>query len=414
MTMVQTPTSARGTAAVRMEVADEPVAFSARRAGRLGPFTLVHLIGLEVAAGAVLGTVFYEPPVQISGAAGALLILLFIFWPSSGRWLYQTIPLRRRLSARQRADIEGSHEVLHELAPDLGITGIEDRDTDIGVGHDNGGWFAVLELGGPEGTTEPVPFQRLARLFEESAVPVSAIQILGHTVPVGVAGYDGSPAATSYQELLAGTPAVVHYTGWLAVRLSARDALDASTERGGELVGVHKALAVTVSRVGKLLRNTGLQNRVLDADGLREALLQSLGLTVQSAGHDGRRAMEVWNHWYADGLQHVTYRVTRWPTDPQTLPHVLDSLAGVPAAFTAVSTVLTPGPSAGISTDGMSTARQMAVEAHVRVAGDAQTAVAGRERLEALADQWGARLERLDGEQGPAAYASAPTGGGPR
>ncbi|TWJ07637.1 type VII secretion protein EccE [Stackebrandtia albiflava] len=419
MTMVQAP-AARGTAVVaeKRQRIEQAASITARNNGRLGPFGLIHLFVVEVVIGMAAGiyTVTMDAPTDqaviwyAGGGVAALLLLVPVFARSGGVWLYQAIPMRRKLKARQR-QLGLSQEPLHGLAPDLGIVGIVERDTDIGIGHDDGGWFAGLAMGGIDGVTEAVPLDRLARLFTESGVPVSAIQVVGHTVPIGLAGHDGSPAAASYQELLGGLPAVVHHTSWLAVRMNTEDAMDAATDRGGDVEGVHKALAVTVSRVGKLLRNAGVQNRVLDADGLRDTLRESLGLTADVAGGQQRTAEE-WDRWHGDGLQHVVYRVAKWPGDESALPHLIDVLAAVPAVFTTVSVTLRPGTVDTRDEDGRPTGRRVEVDCLARIAFDAHTAAAGVQRVQQAAEALGARLERLDGEQGPAVYASAPTGGG--
>lgn len=416
MTMMQqSPQQARGTASVQVtdRGAGDPISFTVRSSGQLGPLTLFQLITVELALAIALVGLVFPLPFQIGGGVLALLIIVVAFIRSGDRWWYQTVPLRARLNARIKAlDPDQTNDVLHRVAPDLGINGVEDRDNSIGIGHDNGGWFTVLALGSADGVTQAIPLERLERLFDESSVPVTAVQIVGHTTPVGLAAYDKSPAARSYQELLGGVPAVVHHKSWLSVRLGAQDARAASSERGGEVEGVYKALASTSSRVSKLLTNVGVPNRILDADGLRDAVQQSLG--VAFAPVPGERTSEDWDHWYADGLRHVSYRITKWPTDETILKRAVDSLTGVPAAFTTVSTVVTPGAVGTVSADGRVTGRQLAVETIVRMALDQQTWQAGQTQLLNVADELGVRLERLDGEHGPAAYATAPTGGGPR
>jgi type VII secretion protein EccE len=420
MTMVHAP-AARGTAVVsaKKQRAEQPVSFTSRNTGRLGPFTLLHLFAVEIAIGVAAGVygVTMDSPVNqawpwyAGGGVAVLLLLVPVFLRSGGVWLYQALPMRRRLAGR-RQQLGLSKEVLHGLAPDLGIVGIVERETDIGIGHDEAGWFAALAMGGIDGVTEPVPLNRLARLFTESGVPVSAIQVVGHTVPIGLTGHDGSPASQSYQELLGGLPAVVHHTSWLAVRMNTEDAMDAAADRGGDIEGVHKALAVTVSRVGKLLKNAGVPNRALDAEGLRDTLRESLGLTATDVPSGQPRSTETWDQWQGDGLQHVTYRISRWPTDERTLPRLIDVLAAVPAVFTTVSVTLRPGTVEVRDPDGRPVDRRVTVDCLIRITGDAQTSAAGQARVRGAAESLGAKLERLDGEQGPAAYASAPTGGG--
>jgi type VII secretion protein EccE len=418
MTMLQgQQLQARGTASVQTAqdgpAEGETVSFTTRSSGRLGPITVAQLISVEVALTIAASVLPFGLPFQAAGGALALLILVLTFWRSGDYWWYQTVPLRSRLRRRVRAlDPEQLTEVLHRIAPDLGITGVESRDENIGIGHDNGGWFAVIEIGSTDGVTKAIPLERLERLFDETSVPVTAVQLVGHTTPVGLAAYDNSAAARSYRELLGNYPAVVHHKAWLAVRLGARDAREASDDRGGEIDGVYKALASTSQRVSKLLGNVGVPNRILDAEGVREAVQQSLG--VAFAPVPGERTAEDWDHWYADGLRHVAYRVVKWPSDAQALHRTVDSLSGVPAVFTTVSIVVTAGRSGKVNPDGRVTGRQLAVDAVVRMALDQAAWESAQNQMLNVADSLGARLQRLDGEHGPAAYASAPTGGGPR
>ncbi|HLU27041.1 MAG TPA: type VII secretion protein EccE [Glycomyces sp.] len=417
MTMLQGQQQARGTASVQSQqegpAPGETVVFTTRSSGRIGPLTVAQLIAIEVALAIALACLPFELPVQIAGGAVALIVMVVVFWRKGDHWWYQTVPLRSRLKRRVRAlDPEQLTEVLHRIAPDLGITGVEDRDENVGIGHDNGGWFSAIEIGSTDGVTKAIPLERLERLFDETSVPVTAVQLVGHTTPVGLSAYDNSAASRSYRELLGDYPAVVHHKAWLAVRLGARDAREATADRGGEVDGVYKALASTSQRVSKLLGNVGVPNRILDAEGVREAVQQSLG--VAFAPVPGERTAEDWDHWYADGLRHVSYRITKWPADAQALHRTVDSLSGVPAAFVTVSIVVTAGTSGKVNPDGRVTGRQLAVDAVVRLALDQASWESAQNQMLNVADQLGVRLQRLDGEHGPAAYASAPTGGGPR
>ncbi|THV42429.1 type VII secretion protein EccE [Glycomyces buryatensis] len=417
MTMLQGQQQARGTASVQSQdtgpAPGESVVFTTRSSGRLGPLTVAQLIAVQIGLVIALAALGFG---MIPGAAGggvALVIMIIAFWRKGDYWWYQTWPLKSRLRRRVRAlDPEQLTEVLHRIAPDLGITGVEDRDENVGIGHDNGGWFSVIEIGSTDGVTKAIPLERLERLFDETSVPVTAVQLVGHTTPVGLAAYDNSAAARSYRELLGDSPAVVHHKAWLAVRLGARDAREATTDRGGEVDGVYKALASTAQRISKLLGNVGVPNRILDAESVREAVSQSLG--VAFAPVPGERTAEDWTHWYADGLRHVSFRITKWPTDANNLYRTVDALSGVPAAFVTVSTLVTAGTSGKVNPDGRVTGRQLAVDSVVRLALDQTAWESAQNQLLNVADQLGVRLQRLDGEHGPAAYASAPTGGGPQ
>jgi hypothetical protein len=110
---------------------------------------------------------------------------------------------------------------------------------------------------------------------------------------------------------------------------------------------------------------------------------------------------EDWDAWYSGRLVHRTYWLQDWPPVAQAAA-VLDSLSMLPTALTSIAVILAPS---GDTVDIRCLARVAAVPNRVQ-----SVSAALRERAHAA----GARLLTLNGEQGPAAYATAPTGGGPR
>ncbi|WP_025272690.1 type VII secretion protein EccE [Haloglycomyces albus] len=417
MTIMESQQQALGRAVVSADASDEvdprAVSFTARGSGRLGPLTLAQLVIFELAALLVVGGLQLGLIHLAVGSGIALVLVVTMLLRSGDRWWYQTIPLKRRLRRRVYSlDPQQHTDVLHRIAPDLGVKGVEVRDESVGFGQDAGGWFTIIQINATDDVIQEIPLERLERLFDGSTTPVTSLQLVGHTTPVGLAAYSNNPAAQSYRELLGNTPVVIHHKAWLAVRLGVGDGLSISDDRGGGPEGAIKGLTAATQRVSKLLANIGIPNRILNAEGVQNALQQSLG--VAFAPVQGERTMEDWDHWYADGLRHVSYRITQWPSDPQSLRQVVDAFAAVPAVYTTVSLIVTGTEGGQVSADGRVTGKQLAIDAIVRVALDETSWDSAQNQVLNVADDLGVKLQRFDGEQGPAAYASAPTGGGPR
>jgi hypothetical protein len=114
------------------------------------------------------------------------------------------------------------------------------------------------------------------------------------------------------------------------------------------------------------------------------------------------RTEKRWDRVVADGYAQVCFEVTGWP------PHggrLTAALAGLPAAWTTLSLVL--GPRSDLTAPG-----EVPLRGQLRVAAVADAIGPSCEALEETAHTQAVRLRRMDGEHGPAAYATAPTGGG--
>jgi hypothetical protein len=110
--------------------------------------------------------------------------------------------------------------------------------------------------------------------------------------------------------------------------------------------------------------------------------------------------IERWSGWEAAGAVHVSFAVLHWPAQPPA--DVLSALSHVPHA-TAVDTAVALRPPTEPD-------EPLPVRATIRVAAAPDRLAASIEHLLATAARLGVRLGRLDGEQGTAAYATAPTG----
>jgi hypothetical protein len=105
--------------------------------------------------------------------------------------------------------------------------------------------------------------------------------------------------------------------------------------------------------------------------------------------------------WHSARLAHASYWVREFPPVDR-VGALLDGLSAVPSALTSIALILAPE---GDSVD---------LRCLARVAAPVKQLPQVCLGLVRGAEQGGARLFRLDGEQGPAAYATAPTGGGAR
>jgi len=158
-------------------------------------------------------------------------------------------------------------------------------------------------------------------------------------------------------------------------------------------------VATLIRRVVSMLRRTGRAWHVLDADGLLSALARSCDLDAPPGPGAALKPVEDWTSWHSARLAHASYWIRDWPAAEQS-GELLNRLSEVPAALTSVAVVLTPVSDA------------VDVRCLVRVAAPPATLTQVADGLVQTAAQARADLLRLDGEHAPAAYATAPTGGG--
>ena len=374
-----------------------------RRQGRLGPVTVVQVVVVELVAFAVAAAAATEhgrPQVRtaVAGTLGLFALIVF-FTRSRGDWWYAQ-GLRRRRWRRRRAaarragpGADPQLATLSSLAPGFAVREVFDRDTRIGIGQDAGGWFAALAVH-PDRGSPAVPLDRLARLLADSPVPMSSISVVSHTVPAPSVLLDRQVhAVQSYRELLGDDTVAAAQRTWVAVRLAPADASAAAASRGGGMAGVDRAVAAAVGRIGKALSAIDLSSRVLDRAALTAALAASF--TPDASVPD-----EQWRLWYSGGLAHTGLWLSRWPD--QGPAALFRALAGVPAALVSVAvTVLPPGAGG-----------RYGVGCLVRVAAPPDSLARAVEEARTAAGRTGARLRRLDGDQAPVTYATAPTAAG--
>lgn len=355
-----------------------------RRFGGPGVLTIARVLVLEVVIVGVLCAVSPQPWLVIAGAALAVVIAVMLFGRSHGRWWTESAMLwlryrRRGGTASARGD-DPRLAALCDLAPELTVENIPGADdSKLGMGGDGAGWFSVLEVAtdGVDGVLPPVPLAELARIASDAEQTGVVMQLVSHNA---VAADDRKR------------------TIWVAVRLDAHAVAESALGEGHRKVDVPGVLAEMVRRVERVLRRRGLVARTLTADELLGALVRSADLLPDGGPVTAR---ETWRAWYSRRLAHRCYWLASWP-DAERGTGLLAQLADLPAAFVSIAFVLEP------------TFEGTGMSCLVRVAAVPGSLGLVCDRAEGLARRAGGRLSCLDGQHGPAVYASAPSGGGAR
>ncbi|SCE79114.1 type VII secretion protein EccE [Micromonospora mirobrigensis] len=377
MMQVQAPPGGTTTA-----TADPPAPAAARRArGRIGPVVVGQLVAVELcalAAGLALGG-----PTWLLGLVGVLAALgvLATFARRGGRWWHEDLLLRRSLRRRRqgaRAALAGGTEDvrLAALAPELTVVELTERGTRLGVGQDARGFFAAVALVGRAdvggGSVEAPAVDRALRVLAEFTGPVTATQVVSHTL-VWYPVPGGPPAA--------------HRTVWVALRLSVADARAESVSRGGGLRGVHRTVAAGVGRLGKVLTAAGLPHRVLGRDELRAAVVSAAGLDLAP-----EPPAETWTGLRGGGW---TQRCLALRTRPGTpLAPLVDAVTATSAPSHTVAATVPPGG--------------RRVQPLLRVAATDNHVDALVKAVREVARRAGAPTRPLDGQHAPGVYATAP------
>ncbi|MGW5645743.1 type VII secretion protein EccE [Saccharopolyspora sp. NPDC003752] len=354
-----------------------------RRPGRIGPVSLTRLLAFEVVQLALCFFLFQALWALIVGGLIGLAAAVATFgrrgdqWWTEMLWLRLRFRRRRGIVAARRDDARLS--ALCELAPDLTVEDVAgEGDSRLGMGSDGAGWFAVLEVADDEGPRPPVPMAALARIATEQ--PGVVVQVVLHSAPL--------PGTNRRDDVV-----------WIAVRLDAQVVAQSAVDSNSD-PDVPVLLAELARRVERLLRRRGLRARPLDANGLLDALVRSCDL-AEPADRRPVQPSEEWDSWRSTRLRHGCFWMRSWP-NPERGALLLSALAEVPEAQVSISIALEPGQ------------RGTDLSALVRVAADEQRYEQTCELVARLVEHAGGRLSRLDGQQLPAVYASAPTGGGAR
>lgn len=407
------PADAVAPARAAAESPDPPILMPRRRPGYLGPVHLVQLLVVEVVVVAVLASVARDAvTVAVAAVAGVLLLCLTLARKRGRWWLEQRMMSRQFRRRRQASAVVGGGDQrvaqLRRLAPGLVAQNVTAADgAQVGVARDDAGWYAVVALAPPSRErSEALQLDALTAGLAEAGQPGTILQVVVQTVPApSVETPAASPAGYSYRQLLArfgAAPMPADQATWIAVRLDARLLAEALPDEGATVDSAPDVVAALVRKVTKSLRHTGTAHRVLDADGLLDALVRACDL--EHAAHDPQpvRPHEEWSEWRSPRLAHRSFWVRGWPA----IEEAGNWLATLSTAGAVTTVAVTLAPDADGDTADL--------RALLRVAAPPADLEQACQAIRRIADQAHADLFPLDGEHGPAVYASAPTGGGAR
>lgn len=396
---------------------------------RLGPLPLVNLIVLEI--GLAFGLALLALDTALWWAAlGVLLIavpLALGHW--HGHWVLRWVQLIARYLVRSHGrsittldptaaappftspqPVVGYDDprlaLLRLLLPDLTIAHSTDHQREpLGLAWHQGTWTAVLEVDAepsmitPVGGSPRLPLGALAPCLEHRGVVLDTIQVIWHCYPGSAALPPSSPALRSYLEVLGPLPAAARRTTWVAVRLDPRRCPTAVAERGGGVMGCHRALISALSRVRSALESRGMSTRPLEADQLLRAGICAAELSTVAGTGQPVALTEGWTAVTAAGVGHASYSISSW--EAQGAAPNLTALTGVRALSTTVALSLSPGEDdVGVGLRGL-------VRVSARHAAELEAA---ERRLQAVSQRLGVVLSPLHGLQVAGLAATLPLG----
>lgn len=296
---------------------------------------------------------------------------------------------------------------LRAAIPKLVVARGKDHDRKpVGLAWDDGCWTAVLlvepapDLITSATDTSTLPLSALQPCLEDRGVVLDSIQAIWHSYPGSAALPADSPALTSYMEVLGPLPAAARRTTWIAVRLDPQRCPAAIRERGGGVVGAHRALIGALSRVRSALEARGVPTRPLDPDELLRAGVTASELNAAVAAGGRVQLNEGKTRVAGGGVRHSSYAVTRWPKGRITA--TLNNLTSLRALSATVAMTIVPAPDDGT----------IGLRGVVRVsARNERELAAADKRLNKLADSAGIALTPLRGLQMSGLTATLPLGG---
>ncbi|NUT98528.1 MAG: type VII secretion protein EccE [Saccharothrix sp.] len=403
----------------------------------LGSLPVANLVVLEVgvAVGLILiaigATGEKVAPGLLYTAGGIVLVALILaFTRSRGRWLTQWIglvvrynlrshsrsakragPVEMKPPSEEETSVIGSDDprvaLLRLAVPDLVVAkGTDHERRPLGMAWHQGAWTAVLlvdpapGLINAVGTAPALPLGALAPCLEDRGVVLDAISVIWHCYPGSAALPANSPALNSYMEVLGPLPAAARRTTWIAVRLDPKRCQAAIRERGGGVVGAHRALIGALSRVRNALESAGVTIRPLDSDELIRAGISAAELTSVAGTNTAVSLREKWGGVTAGGVGHASYAITGWPA--KGMRNNLNALTGVRALSSTLSMTISPSSEQG----------QVGLRGLVRVSARTPSELdRADDRLKALADKLDITLTPLNGLQVAGLAATLPLGG---
>lgn len=396
----------------------------------LGSMPVANIVVIEIglAVGAAV-TYLFRPlwPVGVGVAALALVVAVL---RRRGRWFTQWfgLVLEYRTRGHTRVsnppeDTEGEESstggddkvigpennrvsLLRLAVEDLAVARGQDHDRNpVGMAWHDGKWTAVLmveptpSLLTGVGTAPNLPLGALTPCLEDRGVVLDQIQVIWHCYPGSTELPADSPALNSYLEVLGPLPAAARRTTWVAVRLDPKQCPKAIGERGGGIVGAHRALIGALSRVRNALEHQGVPSRPLDPDELLQAGIASAELQSVLGSQRQVSLRERWDGVHAGGVGHSSYAVTGWPN---RMNHGLNALTGVRALSSSISLSIAPsGEDGDVGLRGL-------VRVSARTPGELDAA---DRRLRTISHRIGLTLTPLRGLQLAGFTATLPLGG---
>jgi type VII secretion protein EccE len=423
------PTQAAAQTAAAMRAA-----ITARRrtiGASLGALPVANLVVIEVGLAVGLIVLAVGRTMMMVYAGGLILVIALIIallrW--SGRWFTQWVQLTLRYMFRSHtrtvepvptADETATPEaqavlgpedarvnLLRLVVPDLVVAqGMDHERRQVGIAWHDGSWTAVLlveptpGLIAQVGATPNLPLGALAPCLEDRGVVLDAIQVIWHCYPGSAALPVTSPALASYLEVLGPLPAAARRTTWIAVRLDPRRCPAAISERGGGVVGAHRALIGALSRVRSALEARGVPTRPLDPDELLRSGVSAAELVGASRANIRVAMNERWTGVTTAGIGHASYAITHWPRGKNMTS--INGLTGIRALSSTVAMSISPS-----GEDGQVGLRGL-VRVSARTPGELQDA---HQRLHGMANRLNVSLTPLRGLQVAGLAATLPLGG---
>lgn len=391
---------------------------------------MANLVVLEL--GLAIGLVLLAIDIKLKyvaiGVLAFALIIAFLRW--GGRWFTQWAGLTMRYTFRSHDRVanplppssieslaaeedavtgpdDARVNLLRLAVPDLVVAhGVDHERQQVGIAWNDGTWTAVLlvepapALITQAGGAPSLPLSALAPCLEDRGVVLDSIQMIWHCYPGSAALPSDSPALSSYMEVLGPLPAAARRTTWVAIRLDPRRCPAAIRERGGGVVGAHRALIGALSRVRNALESQGVPTRPLDPDELLRSSISAAELTAV-AGSQGKVGLqERWTGVTAAGIGHASYAITSWPKGK--ISGSLNALTSVRALSATVAMSISPSADEG----------KIGLRGIVRLsARNPRELDAADQRLQGISDRLGVTLTPLRGLQISGFSATLPIGG---
>jgi len=391
---------------------------------------VANLVVLEL--GLAIGLVLLAIDMKLKwiaiGVLGFAIIIAFLRW--GGRWFTQWAGLTMRYTFRSHDRVanplppssieslaaeedavtgpdDARVNLLRLAVPDLVVAhGVDHERQQVGLAWNDGTWTAVLlvepapALITQAGGAPSLPLSALAPCLEDRGVVLDSIQMIWHCYPGSAALPSDSPALSSYMEVLGPLPAAARRTTWVAIRLDPRRCPAAIRERGGGVVGAHRALIGALSRVRNALESQGVPTRPLDPDELLRSSISAAELTAVAGSPAKVGLQERWTGVTAAGIGHASYAITSWPKGK--ISGSLNALTSVRALSATVAMSISPSADEG----------KIGLRGIVRLsARNPRELDAADQRLQSVSDKLGVALTPLRGMQISGFSATLPIGG---